>query len=996
MTMLVRPKTLLSSILLVAWCLGRTPAAVADTPPQHVARYTFTTDECMNGSFAGDPTQGFVQTLPFHRDLVTTKCSKGLGVESVPDLEWPNGLDAPPLSMETSSATKLFQSIKQRNNGITFELWIKPFGADRDAISTVFAVGPTEGTPSNGDRDPCDDGNFDLQLATVEGKFQVTFRSSDSLFSSCFRYSVFDFPVQSEKVIHVVIALRDSHQQVFFNGQGATAASEDFSNNLDHWSAESTLHFFSRRGSATESYDENLWQGSLLRLSLYDRALSLHEVKQSLQAGLTGGLPFSIPYQVVINEDAERVPGSHAPVWYDSPPIVSSRGENEAEDLQRLPLRIGTIEDEVREMLASVNLDAPQNTPVPSQQYVYITSLPSKGSLYHFSGQFFVKLQSSPELQSNEAPMAILIEDSSSLIFLPNYNEFSATLAAQYATVSYCVSNKIIFDPRQCDSSAISIVVDSVNDPPVAFSWPSSLTTSEGLDWEQLPSIELGGTDTDQGDIISAIQITEPPRWGDLILRVTEFREDGVFHGASISDSNPFTVPSQNRKSIHVKYVFSPPTPASTLQPIPGNGASDLFRFRVSDRDGVWSLPKSVRVDIGSTLQAAHTLAPGQYMHTNNITVMLHAHDTSGNHRPLAYFFEAVPHHENGLLLQLATDKRLLTGSTILSDSDDKSVSSAVIAFVPNLDSCGISELPAAGNFTYRAVALQDGAPVSVSPSLTQPLEAPCFYNPLFELSISAEPLVLENFRLNSAHEIGCGASVYDQSRFSGACSTVAEINAIKVTASDNHINPLMVTLLSGKGYVSFNNEFWHTVKPIRGRRNMATEEVTFLARPENLQGILTGLSFRSQNIGDDVLTVSVQYGDCFGETKFAPCQRVNKKIPVHVTEGEPDGVYEPISTPLRWQVWLSWFGYPLAYVVIAIFKDLLKTATLKAIEIIVWAIKCMIVIVSGGLITMCRKTKVLFCCGSCKPKSKPAETGGEPIQKEYDPESACIQTNLT
>lgn len=994
--MLVRSKMLLSSILLVACCLGGTPATAADTPPQPIARYTFTTDQCTNGSFADTPMHGYTQTLPFYRDLVTTKCSKGLGVESVPDLGWPNGLYTSPLSMETSSTTKLFQPIKQRNNGVTFELWLKPFGTDRDAISTIFAVGPDDGTTGTGDRNPCDESNFDIELATIEGKFQVTFRTSDSLLSSCFRYPVFDFPVESENLIHVAIALRDSHQQVFFNGQGATAASEVFSNKLDHWSANSTIHFFSQRVSAAGSYDENLWRGSLLRLSLYDRALSQQEVKRSLQAGLTGGLPFSIPYQVVINEDAERVPGSHPPMWYDSPPIVASRGRNEAEDLQRLPLRIGTIEDGVRNLLASVNLGSLQNAPVQSQHYIYITSLPSKGALYHFSGQFFTKLQSSPELQPNEAPVAILIEDPSSFIFLPSYNEFSETPDAEYATLSYCVTNQIIFDPRQCDSSAISIVVNSVNDPPVAFSWPSSLATSEGLDWEQLPSIELGGTDTDQGDKISAIQITEPPRWGDLILRVTQFRDDGFVHGTSISDSNSFTVPCQNRKSIHVKYIFNPPTPASTLQPIPGNSASDFFHFRVSDQDGVWSLPISVRVDIASTLQAAHTLAPGQYMYTDNITVVLHGYDTSGNQRPLAYFFEAVPHHESGLLVQLGKDKRLVTGSTILSDSGDESISSTAIVFVPNLDSCGVSELVATGNFTYRAVALEDGAPVSVSPSLTQPLEAPCFYNPILELSISTEPLVLEMFRLNSAREIGCGASVYDQPRFSGACSTVAEISAVKVTASDNHINPLLVTLLPGKGYVSLNNEFWHTVKPIRGRRNMAAEEVTFQARPEDLQGILTGLNFRSQSAGDDVLTISVQYGDCFGETKFAPCQRVNIKIPVRVTEGEQDGVYEPVSTPLRWQVWLSWFGYPLVYVIIAIYKDLLKIAAWKAIRSTVWIIKCVVAIVRGGLTAICRETKVLFRCGTCKRKRKPTETKKEPVQKDDDPEGACSQINLT
>ena len=1014
MTKLVRSQIFLSCILLAACGLGGTSLVTADTPlPPPIARYTFTTEQCMNGSFTDTPNLHGSPMPSFSRNLVSTKCSKGLGVEGSSNFETVDSPDISPLSMETSSANKIFQQVEQTNEGVSFEFWLKPLGEDRAAFSTIFTVGSKDGSTGDGGRNVCDQGHFDFQLVEIDSKFQVTFRSSESFFSPCFRYPVFDVPVQSGKLVHIVIALRENHQQVFFNAQGETVATEAFSNDLDHWKDEPTMHFFSHLGSTAGS-QEDLWRGSVYQFSVYDRALSQQEVERSLQAGLSGGLPYSLPYQVVINEDAERMPGSHAPEWYDSPPLITSRSQYEAEDLQRLPLRIGTVEEEVHELLTSVTLGRTslhQESHVPSPHFVYITSLPSKGRLYQFSGQFFAELQRSPQ-QSDDAPIAILIEDPSSLIFLPGFNEFSEISGAKYTDISYCVTSHVIFDPRQCESSVISVFVEAVNDPPVAFSSPPSLSTTEGLDWEILPSIELGGTDIDRKDFISTIQISEPPRWGKLILRVTDFRDDGIVHGTIISEASAYTFASQEGKSIHVKYVFGPSDPTTPMHPIPGNDASDHFSFRVSDRDGVWSLQKSVRVDIASALVARHVQATAQLSYGSNITTVLHGDDTSGYQRPLAYFLETVPNHGSGWLLHSATGKRLLPGSTIQTDGGEENDNSAAIAFVPNVNSCNDTQLKTTGNFTYRAVALEDRAPVSVSPAVTQSLDAQCFYIPTLKLSASTESFVLQTFSLISAREIGCGASVYVQPRFSAACSTMAGINGIKVTASEYHTNPVLVTLLPGNGFITFNDAFWRTVKPIRGRRNMATEEVTFQAHPEDLQDILTGLSFRSQTIGDDVLTISVQYGDCFGElinaaANVSSCQRVNLAIPVHVTGGEQDDVYEPVSTPLRWQVWVSWFIYPVFYGILAIFKDILKTATSKARAIILAAAKCVCGLICGPIVgvvmAVVQKVKATIIRGSTSDETNKraattnthassdrywdAETGFDAIFRDYTAE---------
>lgn len=934
-----RPRILLCFIFLATCGLVvATPTMTNNSIPQPVARYMFTTEQCIDGIFADTPQSNAPRKTSFSRNQESTKCSKGIGVESLSNLELPGSSSISPVSMASNSTKQIIDRIGQSNDGVSFEFWLKSFGEDRNSSSSIFTIGSQEsstGNDSNSGRSVCDQGHFDLQLAEVDSKFQITFRSSESFFYPCFRSPLLSFPVSSNKLIHVVIALQNGHQQVFFNGQGETFAAEQFSNNLDQWTDESSMQFFSHFRSTT-GVQNDPWKGIICQFSIYDRVISREEVQHSLQEGLSGGLPYSIPYPVVLNEDAERVPGSHPPEWYASPLMIASKSQHEVDDIQKITLRSGTVEEEVHELLSSANLGQPDSVPKESfsssPQLFYITRLPSKGSLYQISGQFFMRIQQ----QFNEEPVSIFIEDPTSLIFLPAYNEFSEIPAAKYTDISYCVTNHVIFDPFQCESSVISIFVKPVNDPPIAFTSPHMLSTTEGLDWESLPSIEIGGNEVDQRDSISAIQITQPPRWGNLLLRVTEFRDDGLAHGSILSEAttSELKLRSQNSKSIHVKYLLDRSNTSVPQQPIPGNEASDHFSFRVLDQHGAWSSEKSVCITIVSALQASFGQAPFQLSSGDNITTLLHGNDASGYQRPLVFFFETVPSHSTGWLVHSMTGKQVAAGSIIETDGHG---SSAAIAFVPNSNSRNATQSATTGNFTFRAAALEDGTITSASLIVTHSLEGPCVSVPTLELSTSTESLSLESFSLSSSRETGCGVSVYDLPRFAAACPTVAEINGIKVTASDFHIHPVFVTLLPGNGYVTFNDEFWHHAKAIRGRRNMATEEIQFEAHPDDLQDILNGLLFRSQTIGDSLLTLSMEYGNCFellttnSTASDSPCQRLNLTIPVHVAEGEQDDIYEPVYASLPHQVWISWFAYPILYAVYAIVADLLNISSPKA-----------------------------------------------------------------
>ena len=938
MTIMFCPSAFFISCLLLihrGFYGGAQVASAADTPPP-ICRFTFTTDECTIGSFT-DTQASKQSSSALSRNPISTKCTKGLGVESASHLLMDH-TDLSPLSVESSSAKQLFHRVGQNNNGMSFEFWLKPLGKKpQGAISTIFTVGSKDGSTSGGTSSVCDRQFFDLQLLEVDGYFQITFRSSESFFHPCFSFPVFEFPAEKNKLVHIVIALKDGHQQVFFNSKPELAASEPFSNDLRHWGDRSTMHFFTHLGSTTAE----LWKDSFYQFSVYDQVLSQVQVERSMQRGITGGRPYSLPYQVIVNEDAEEIPRSHDPEWYIRPPVVASQTRGRVKELQRLPVRIKTVEEEIHDLLVFAKLDQTASqvtTQAPLPHYVYITSLPVKGRLYQVIGPFFVELQYSTKPSNKDAPAAILLEDPSSLIYLPPFNDHSLIPGAKFTEISYCVTSHIIFDSAQCESEVITILVEAVNDPPIATTVPDTLTTWEGTDWESFPSLELTGTDVDTEDAIMYVQITEPPRWGSLLLRVTEFRDDGLYHGSVITEEKKSNSLKTINGSIFVKYVFGPSDASIPEQPIPGNDATDHFQFRVVDKKGVWSLSKSVRVDIASALEATSEIFDQSKSQNLISTSILQGEDTSTFGRPLSFFLETVPKPEKGWLSHFATMKQLLAGSTIPADHDNEG--HVAISFVPNSNYCNATKPTSTGNFSYRAVALDGAFVVSASPVVAETLEALCYNIPPLEISISSEPLALDAFSLTSLRQVSCGTSLYNFPKRSQECSTTVGFQGINVAASEYQIDPALVTILPGNGFLSFADGFWNHTKPIFGRQSMSSEKVVFEAQPSDLEEILKGLVYQTQSIGEDVISISIQHGNCGGLSiddtiSVSPCQRLLFTIPVHASEGEQDAIYDTNTTSIPFQVWISWIFYPIFYYFYTKFSDALY-------KILFWCCPCL------------------------------------------------------
>jgi len=907
---------------------------------QPIARYAFTKEQCNEGRFFDSTKSISKKVAPFSRDTNGTKCSKGLGIEtlftSTGDFL---GDQSGALLKLTSNSIEdnIILYAQQGAKGISFEFWVEPLATRGGASFPIFTLGWEDSYMHGGGTGLCDRNHFDFQISQVDDRCRISFRGAGEVHAPCYS-SLLNVTIPSGKLLHLVVALEDKHQKLYINSHAYTILKERFPDNLQHWNAGSAMHFFSHLASTANH--EKVWHGRLYQFSVYNRALSPQEVTHNLAAGLPPGHPYAYPYQVAINEDAEEVPESHTPEWYATPPGLTFI--QDAKGLQKMPLRIRTVEDEVDALLASINITRTSTSGMPPVKVpshnIYITGLPHKGKLYHFTAGSFVELyrQRYSELSSIiDQAFVIHIEDTSSLVFVPAFNDHSEKPGEEYTSIMYCVTDQIIFDPAQCESATISITVNPVNDPPIAYASPMSSDVLEGLESNFVPSIALGGTDVDKGDSTASIQITRLPQWGSLILRVTNFREDGLYHGTNISVETNFTLACDKGNPVHVRYVFYRPNSISPKRPVPGNGASDLFRFRISDEKGAWSSEETVHINIVSALTADSPGTIHQFIHDYSTPTNLNVHDTSGYDRALAIFIESEPPWADAWLTQSERQKRVKAGSIIFLAHNQQNAS---LSFVRGPRVCKPKQFTETTNFTYRAVAVKDGFVTSASPIAVQHVKIDCL-DPFVEISATPNFIQLQTFNISSQLYESCGSTVYESPiTSSSTCPFAAALNDIIVKGSSPY--PMLVTIIPGNGFISLDKKTWHEIKVVRGRRSLASGNVTFWAPSSQLQTILTGLSFRSQVAGYGRLTIFVRSGACNGfrheadldmnvSPKPPSCHTAVLHITAHVTEGEQHDVFKTDPMGFPWQVLVGWLGYPLAYYCLSVFLTIV--ARIKA-----------------------------------------------------------------
>jgi hypothetical protein len=496
-----------------------------------------------------------------------------------------------------------------------------------------------------------------------------------------------------------------------------------------------------------------------------------------------------------------------------------------------------------------------------------------------------------------------------------------------------------IIDSRQCDSATISIVVKPVNDPPIPIVYPSSsrLVVMEGIRGDGTveedgissprPVIQLTGIDVDHNSSISRIRITQPPKWGRLVLSVSSFRPDGLWDGLDLRNINySFAVPG------YVEYVYDGQAANTTITKIVrGETLVDSFQFQVADEHELWSISETVLVQVASAVEAIPA-ADVDVVEGAISSIRLLGNDTSGWNRTIGFFIESTP--EMGRLLDPSTGQTL-AGGTILSVHDTFPYNAgATIHFSPNHHVCLDNNSPQLSSFTYRAVAFwNDGRMASVSDVATLSLRIQCIIHPMaFELAANSTIYKIETISDGDlAEDDPCSGYLYNASQTPprNCSSNSAIVQGINVLTHDvMNLQQAWVSVCSDTGYgrITLNRNFWTLLDLVEGREEMSSS-VTFWAYPQHLDAILSFLYYQSDTPGQDAVNITIAYGDnctnligmasdssalvghMYNASSFPRCQVLTRSIAIMVVEAR-QGPVKYLIHGFPWYIIPILFGF--------------------------------------------------------------------------------------
>ena len=825
--------------------------ATVESTPSRIASYDFTRDDCFNKTFSDSETL----FLDLQRSDNTTNCSPGLGVESIVSFSTPgDGMEY--LNTNGTSIGNLLDYLQSNASGITFELWIKPLaetsGSRLRPILTFGAAVAANTTTSlaTPGLTECDDRQMDFQLNQRGDGLEMIYRTSDAHFEPCHRFRLVNMPLRLRQINHVVVALGDNHQQIFINGESSIILSEPFDNNLGHWNRQDDMHFFSYPKHAS-------WYGRLYRFSIYDSVPDASKVQSLLARGLPRSRPYAISKTIAVYEDAEILPESHNTEWY------KNTRKFEESDNPEIALTLGSVDVEVNSLLQELNV----TQELPRRSFFYITKLPDRGALHQVDGTSIL----------SDASVSVIPVVEESVVFLPIHNQHSDLPGSLYASFDYCVTDYEIFAPVQCVSETISIVVDPVNDPPSATSFPEVLLVQEGVSEVQGQVIELSGLDIDNGDYISTVQITTLPRLGHLILSVSTFRGDGLLHGTLLSELNN-TLQDQ---VAYLEYRFD-----GADQVVQDGSVMDSFDFRVSDSSGAWSEEKRVIVQVVPGVQALPSTS-FNLMEDTIQSIEFHGRDASGLRRKIGYFIESVPTEGEGRLYESGNE--LVKAGTMLSTSEEYPYDDGgKITFEPAQNYCTTHP---SQNVTigYRIVGLVGERVTSSSSVMEMVLHIYCVVDPLV---LHGPKIAFSIQTFEGISNDPCSGYAFNESEIDAdSCPSAAIISGIQVTSQDIHSEEALVSISANNGLLTLNRNFWSIMTPVSDQEEVRPI-IIFYALPKNLNSILSYLHFQSDVPGKDSVRIAIHYGNCTfdGSTletipPDSGCHILTHTIPIEVRE---------------------------------------------------------------------------------------------------------------
>lgn len=848
-----------------------------------VATYAFTKAACKGNVFECHGREGIKPLHRLKRNIDVTTCDKSMGVTVI------GGNESTVAFFPDSSVSDIIDDLSNEAKGVSMEIWFRPASSDgkKHSILTIGSKNMTSGLGLS----ICDQEGFDFQISQRDAGLEITFRTSDPFIEPCQVTRLTELPhLEYDKLTHLVVSLGNHHQQVFLNAHPSAVLRQHFSDDLQHWSKGYFIHV------AGYAREQSLWSGTLYLIKFLSGILSRNETKSLISDGLPPSAPYAIPSEAIVNEDAEDVAGSHSVEWYAA--------EAPIDDTSRIRLRYWSINKDVQHLQEILNLEPKR---VLQSPIFYVKAVPVKGQLLQENG--------SP-LRANDLVPSGLIQVHSvigELVYIPPFNMHSdsTNTVSGFASFSFCVSEVLIFDSLKCEAAVFTIHVTPVNDPPLA-SAVDHVSLMEGNVTLNLPKILLTGTDVDVDDSIRFIEISRPPAYGDLILSVSTFRTDRLLHGIPLRDLD-YIVPSHD--PVFVNYIWRPDGRGPVVT---GNGAQDTFHFRVQDSKGLWSAEERVEIMIQSALGASFASVVDfieDSKEDGNVT--WHVFDKSGYMRQLGVLLDSIPALKYGNLVHVKTKEHLVTGSLLYGTPSKFASDDFSLTFYPSAEICtGYQEFDegvAQAQVKFRVVAFAPGrndSIISVSEAFVQDIRVLCSDRKVV-LTVPVEQLKLKE---NSLHRAGSG---YYRNCTTESChgkrnSWMAVIHGINVTGTTKQSRSVLVTVLPGKGYLTFNSESWSKVKKITGRRAVASGNVTFLALEDDLNNIFSDLLFESNTLGSDRIEFHLTYPRSKGTGE---CQVLHSFIEVYVeADQEKYSAKDIFGHFVPWQILFCLLGYPCAY----------------------------------------------------------------------------------
>jgi hypothetical protein len=880
----------MSLLLLLLWActlssLGPSSVVYAipvdnDTIPIPLARFDFTMDQCHNGTFPNqmNPPLG----LLFSRNSKFTACSLSMGIERDTMTTRSSEEDEPPLYLSISADTVamsslLSDSLRSINAGVSIELWFQVLRQPEDSlphpILTLKRPNRKAGDSGEGQTNDCDKQNIDFQLRQVGTHLEILFRTSDVIFEPCIRYRLATIDVKDQGMNHLLVSLGDAYQQLYLNGKPSGTLQEPFRNDLRHWGDLKEISFFSQG-------EYPPWFGRILRFSVFGLEFRNREDDVGLLAkGLPSSEPFPLQQTVTFDE---------------------FQGRENTFVTPNIDLGIIDISLEVDSLIRSLNLtqDVPRLT-----RYLYMTSFPLLGCIFDASGRNVTGSMGS----------AILLEGDR-LLYIPPLNGHSDFQGALYTSFEFCVTSKLIYSPSQCTSAKISIIIDPINDPPEAVFSPGIVSVYEGELTDQSQIVALGGTDVDEGDYISRIQITSSPMFGELILSVGAFRDDGLVHGTRLLDINQTVAGSE----VFLEYVY-----VGNGRPVQSGSTIDSFSFRVADRFGLWSEEIVVPLHILPAVAVVpmHQTIPED----DGGHVYLKGHDLSNLNRTIGFIIESVPDVSHGFLSSSNITETKLKKGDLVDGYDTYPYDQGVaISVVPSRNFCS-SKSPTNMTFSYRIVALENDNITSISETSKQVVEVVCVPDPLV-ISVPSNQYEIQLFQNYSDNS--CSGYVFNSDDIqTNFCKDAAVIEGIHVISVDGAPEDAFVSLSAEHGLLTLNRNYWAEVTKATDQLEMRPL-LEFYASPNRLDDILSYLHFLSFVPGDDTILIDVRYGDCTSSQSIdsPDCYQTTTEIHIHVADRLP-----PLRTAYLFRRF-QWVPLPFSVALLSFikFRGLSREITLK------------------------------------------------------------------